>query len=184
MRVETNERLARRNRQFAQYLFFATFGILILGLVVHQPAGGDGYAGQCTAGHAAASRRPAGCLHHDDCLGADDQSLGAPAAPGGRHPRRTEGDQQQERPLQLLSLPRAPRPDLPAGRVCDGDALSGWALHRRRRPLEYAASLHQPHHSASFASTASAIRPPTRCAPPSTSRRCSSRLRRMSKSIQ
>ena len=33
MRVETNERLARRNRQFAQYLFFATFGILILGLV-------------------------------------------------------------------------------------------------------------------------------------------------------
>lgn len=33
MRVETNERLAHRNRQFAQYLFFATFGILILGLV-------------------------------------------------------------------------------------------------------------------------------------------------------
>ncbi len=33
MRVETNERLARRNRQIAQYLFFATFGILILGLV-------------------------------------------------------------------------------------------------------------------------------------------------------
>lgn len=32
MRVETNERLARRNRQIAQYLFFATFGILILGL--------------------------------------------------------------------------------------------------------------------------------------------------------
>ena len=34
MRVETNERLAHRNRQIAQYLFFATFGILILGLVV------------------------------------------------------------------------------------------------------------------------------------------------------
>ncbi len=33
MRVETNERLARRNRQIAQYLFFATFGILILGLL-------------------------------------------------------------------------------------------------------------------------------------------------------
>ncbi len=33
MRVETNERLARRNRQIAQYLFFATFGVLILGLV-------------------------------------------------------------------------------------------------------------------------------------------------------
>ncbi len=33
MRVETNERLARRNRQVAQYLFFATFGILILGLL-------------------------------------------------------------------------------------------------------------------------------------------------------
>lgn len=33
MRVETNERLARRNRQLAQYLFFATFGILILGLL-------------------------------------------------------------------------------------------------------------------------------------------------------
>jgi hypothetical protein len=34
MRVETNERLAHRNRQIAQYLFFATFGILILGLLV------------------------------------------------------------------------------------------------------------------------------------------------------
>ena len=34
MRVETNERLAHRNRQIAQYLFFATFGILILGLIV------------------------------------------------------------------------------------------------------------------------------------------------------
>lgn len=34
MRVETNERLARRNRQIAQYLFFATFGILLLGLIV------------------------------------------------------------------------------------------------------------------------------------------------------
>ena len=33
MRVETNERLARRNRQIAQYLFFATFGVLILGLI-------------------------------------------------------------------------------------------------------------------------------------------------------
>ena len=33
MRVETNEKLAHRNRQIAQYLFFATFGILILGLV-------------------------------------------------------------------------------------------------------------------------------------------------------
>ncbi len=33
MRVETNERLAHRNRQIAQYLFFATFGVLILGLV-------------------------------------------------------------------------------------------------------------------------------------------------------
>lgn len=39
MRVETNERLARRNRQIAQYLFFATFGILILGLfVINQQA--------------------------------------------------------------------------------------------------------------------------------------------------
>ncbi len=34
MRVETNEKLARRNRQIAQYLFFATFAILIIGLVV------------------------------------------------------------------------------------------------------------------------------------------------------
>ncbi len=32
MRVETNERLAHRNRQIAQYLFFVTFGVLILGL--------------------------------------------------------------------------------------------------------------------------------------------------------
>lgn len=34
MRVVTNTKLARRNRQIAQYLFFATFGILIIGLVV------------------------------------------------------------------------------------------------------------------------------------------------------
>ncbi|MEP7292454.1 MAG: nuclease-related domain-containing protein [Chloroflexota bacterium] len=33
MRVETNEKLARRNRKIAQYLFFATFGILILGFI-------------------------------------------------------------------------------------------------------------------------------------------------------
>lgn len=32
MRVETNAKLVRRNRQIAQYLFFASFGILILGL--------------------------------------------------------------------------------------------------------------------------------------------------------
>jgi hypothetical protein len=34
MRVETNLRLARRNRQLAQYLFFASFGLLILGLLI------------------------------------------------------------------------------------------------------------------------------------------------------
>jgi hypothetical protein len=34
MRVETNVRLARRNRQIAQYLFFASFGLLIIGLLV------------------------------------------------------------------------------------------------------------------------------------------------------
>jgi len=34
MRTETNDKLARRNRQIAQYLFFASFGILILGLFV------------------------------------------------------------------------------------------------------------------------------------------------------
>ncbi|MBK8026086.1 MAG: NERD domain-containing protein [Chloroflexi bacterium] len=34
MRVETNERLVRRNRQIAQYLFFATFAILIGGLFI------------------------------------------------------------------------------------------------------------------------------------------------------
>lgn len=34
MRVVTNTKLARRNRQIAQYLFFATFGILIIGLLV------------------------------------------------------------------------------------------------------------------------------------------------------
>jgi hypothetical protein len=34
MRVETNMRLARRNRQIAQYLFFASFGLLIIGLLV------------------------------------------------------------------------------------------------------------------------------------------------------
>ncbi len=39
MRVETNEKLARRNRQIAQYLFFATFAILIIGLfVINQQA--------------------------------------------------------------------------------------------------------------------------------------------------
>lgn len=39
MRVETNEKLAHRNRQIAQYLFFATFAILIVGLfVVNQQA--------------------------------------------------------------------------------------------------------------------------------------------------
>jgi hypothetical protein len=43
MRVETNVRLARRNRQIAQYLFFASFGLLILGLLVSnvQPAPND-----------------------------------------------------------------------------------------------------------------------------------------------
>jgi hypothetical protein len=34
MRVVTNTRLAKRNRQWAQYLFFASFGLLILGLFV------------------------------------------------------------------------------------------------------------------------------------------------------
>lgn len=34
MRVVTNERLARRNRQFAQYMFFASFGVPILGLLL------------------------------------------------------------------------------------------------------------------------------------------------------
>lgn len=33
MRVETNEKLARRNRKLAQYLFFATFGVLLLGMI-------------------------------------------------------------------------------------------------------------------------------------------------------
>ncbi len=34
MRVVTNDKLARRNRQVAQYLFFASFGLLGLGLFV------------------------------------------------------------------------------------------------------------------------------------------------------
>jgi hypothetical protein len=34
MRVITNTKLAKRNRQWAQYLFFASFGLLILGLFV------------------------------------------------------------------------------------------------------------------------------------------------------
>jgi hypothetical protein len=34
MRVITNNKLAKRNRQAAQYLFFASFGMLILGLFV------------------------------------------------------------------------------------------------------------------------------------------------------
>jgi hypothetical protein len=34
MRVETNLRLAQRNRQIAQYLFFLSFGVLIVGLFV------------------------------------------------------------------------------------------------------------------------------------------------------
>lgn len=34
MRVVTNAKLAKRNRQWAQYLFFASFGLLILGLFV------------------------------------------------------------------------------------------------------------------------------------------------------
>jgi hypothetical protein len=34
MRVETNERLLRRNRKFAQYMFFASFGIPIVGLIL------------------------------------------------------------------------------------------------------------------------------------------------------
>lgn len=39
MRVETNEKLAQRNRKLAQYLFFATFGVLILGMLfVNQQA--------------------------------------------------------------------------------------------------------------------------------------------------
>jgi hypothetical protein len=39
MRVETNEKLAQRNRKIAQYLFFATFGVLLLGILfVNQQA--------------------------------------------------------------------------------------------------------------------------------------------------
>lgn len=39
MRVETNEKLAQRNRKLAQYLFFATFGVLLLGILfVNQQA--------------------------------------------------------------------------------------------------------------------------------------------------
>ncbi|MFO7323976.1 MAG: nuclease-related domain-containing protein [Chloroflexota bacterium] len=34
MRVVTNDKLVRRNRQIAQYLFFFSFGILILGLLL------------------------------------------------------------------------------------------------------------------------------------------------------
>jgi hypothetical protein len=34
MRVETNLKLAQRNRQIAQYLFFLSFGVLIVGLFV------------------------------------------------------------------------------------------------------------------------------------------------------
>src|SRR5215207_4056948 len=34
MRVETNSKLVRRNRQIAQYLFFFSFGVLLLGLFV------------------------------------------------------------------------------------------------------------------------------------------------------
>ena len=34
MRVETNEKLLRRNRKIAQYMFFASFGIPILGLIL------------------------------------------------------------------------------------------------------------------------------------------------------
>ena len=34
MRIVTNEKLVRRNKQFAQYLFFASFGLLGLGLFV------------------------------------------------------------------------------------------------------------------------------------------------------
>ncbi len=33
MRVETNERLVNRNRRIAQYLFFAAFGIVIIGVL-------------------------------------------------------------------------------------------------------------------------------------------------------
>jgi len=34
MRIETNEKLVRRNRQIAQYLFFVTFAVLIGGLFI------------------------------------------------------------------------------------------------------------------------------------------------------
>ena len=34
MRLKTNKKLARRNRQITNYLFFGTFGALILGFVI------------------------------------------------------------------------------------------------------------------------------------------------------
>lgn len=47
MRVETNLRLAQRNRQIAQYLFFLSFGVLIVGLFVTNSqvtnVGADGF---------------------------------------------------------------------------------------------------------------------------------------------
>jgi len=46
MRVETNEALIRRNRRLAQWLFFISFGILLLGLfVINAPAASPDLAG-------------------------------------------------------------------------------------------------------------------------------------------
>lgn len=46
MRVETNDKLAYRNRQIAQYLFFASFGLLIVGLLISNvPVTTDGDVG-------------------------------------------------------------------------------------------------------------------------------------------
>lgn len=46
MRVETNEALIRRNRRLAQWMFFISFGILLLGLfVINAPAASPELAG-------------------------------------------------------------------------------------------------------------------------------------------
>lgn len=45
MRVETNIKLARRNRQIAQYLFFASFGVPLIGLLlINQQAAAPTYS--------------------------------------------------------------------------------------------------------------------------------------------
>ena len=81
MRIVTNKKLARRNRKITNYLFFGTFGALILGFIVINASLFTNETPDTLTLIAQSAILPI-ALRADNCICPHDQPVGARAASG------------------------------------------------------------------------------------------------------